>query len=227
MARKILGSALLAFGLACGPGDSRDAAQTLDAGGARETSAPADTRAAIVFLGTSLTAGLGLTEDQAFPALIQDTLDALGIPLRVVNSGVSGETTAGGLRRIGWLVRQPVSVLVVELGANDGLRGLDVDAMRSNLQTIIDRTKAAHPDARIVLLGMQAPPNLGGRYTQAFSKVFSDLAATNGTALVPFLLEGVAGVPELNQTDGIHPTAGGHELLARTVWRVLERIVRQ
>ncbi len=227
MARKILGSALLAFGLACGPGDSRDAAQTLDAGSARETPAPADTRAAIVFLGTSLTAGLGLTEDQAFPALIQDTLDALGIPLRVVNSGVSGETTAGGLRRVDWLVRQPVTVLVVELGANDGLRGLDVDVMRSNLQTIIDRTKAAHPDARIVLLGMQAPPNLGDRYTQAFNGVFSDLAAANGVALVPFLLEGVAGVPQLNQTDGIHPTARGHELLARSVWRVLEPIVRQ
>ena len=188
---------------------------------------PADTRAAIVFLGTSLTAGLGLTEDQAFPALIQDTLDALGIPLRVVNSGVSGETTAGGLRRVDWLVRQPVSVLVLELGANDGLRGLDVDAMRSNLQTIIDRTKAAHPDARIVLLGMRAPPNLGDLYTQAFNRVFSDLAAANGAALVPFLLEGVAGVPQVNQTDGIHPTARGHELLARNVWRVLEHIVRQ
>ncbi len=181
----------------------------------------------IAFLGTSLTAGLGLSEEEAFPALIQDTLDALGMDFRVINAGVSGETSAGGLRRIDWLVQQPISILVVELGANDGLRGLDVETMRSNLQSIIDRTEQAHPDAAIVIVGMEAPPNLGRPYTTAFRRVFPEIAQANGATLVPFLLDSVGGIAELNQADGIHPTAEGHHIMARTVWRVLEGVVRE
>ena len=226
MADKILGSVLLVFGIACAPSDSRETDRVRSSGADTAEIAAVDERDAIVFLGTSLTAGLGLPEGQAFPALIQDTLDAQGIPYHVVNAGVSGETSAGGLRHIDWLLRQPVAVLVVELGANDGLRGLDVAAMHSNLQAIIDRTKAAHSDVRIVLLGMQAPPNLGNEYTSAFRDVYTELAEANDAALVPFLLEGVGGVPELNQADGIHPTARGHELLAANVWHVLEGVVR-
>jgi acyl-CoA thioesterase-1 len=180
-----------------------------------------------VFLGTSLTAGLGLPGDQAFPALIQDTLEGLGMDSEVVNAGVSGETSAGGLRRIDWLLRRPVGVLVLELGANDGLRGLDVEAMRSNLQAIIDRTRSVYPDASVVILGMEAPPNLGREYTAAFQRVFPEIAEANGAALVTFLLDSVGGIPELNQADGIHPTAEGHRIMARTVWRVLEGVVRR
>ena len=227
MARKILGSVLLVLGIACAPNETRETERDRSSGADTGTTTITDERDAIVFLGTSLTAGLGLPESEAFPALIQDTLDAREIPFRVVNAGVSGETSAGGLRSIVWLLRQQVAILVVELGANDGLRGLDVAAMRSNLQAIIDRTKAAHPDARIVLLGMQAPPNLGNEYTSAFRDVYPELAEANDAALVPFLLEGVAGVPELNQADGMHPTARGHEILAANVWRVLEGVVRE
>ncbi len=182
-------------------------------------------RPAIVFLGTSLTAGLGLPNDQAFPALIQDTLEALGIDFRVVNAGESGATSARGLRSIDWLLRQSIGVLVLELGANDGLRGLDVALLRSNLQAIIDRTKSKYPAARIVILGMEAPPNLGRDYTAAFQRVFPEIARANDAALVPFLLDSVAGIAELNQADRIHPTARGHRILARNVWRVLEGVV--
>jgi acyl-CoA thioesterase-1 len=175
----------------------------------------------VLFLGTSLTAGLGLDESHAYPALIQEKLDSARIPLRVVNAGVSGETSAGGLRRVDWLLRQPVAMLILELGANDALRGQDLEATRRNLQAIIDRTRAAHPDAAIVIAGMQAPPNLGDRYTSAFRDIFPDLARRNRAALIPFLLEGVAGVPRLNQADGIHPTAEGDSIVAENVWKVL------
>lgn len=180
-----------------------------------------------MFLGTSLTAGLGLAVDQAFPALIQDTIDALGIQSQVVNAGASGGTSAGGLRRIDGLLHRRVSVLVLELGANDGLRGLDVEAMRLNLQAIIDRTRSAHPAAEVVILGMEALPNLGREYTAAFQRVFPEIAEANGAALVPFLLDSVGGIPELNQADGLHPNAEGHRIMARTVWRVLEGVVRR
>ena len=195
--------------------------------GAVSGSAVVSDRPAIVFLGTSLTAGRGLPSDQAFPALIQDTLDLLGIDFRVVNRGENGLTSAGGLRRIDWLLRQPIpiGVLVLELGANDGLRGLDVAMLRSNLQAIIDKTKREYPAARIVILGMEAPPNLGRFYTAAFQRVFPEIARANDAALVPFLLDSVAGIAELNQPDEIHPTARGHRILARNVWRVLEGVV--
>jgi acyl-CoA thioesterase-1 len=193
----------------------------------RDEATPADGAAPIVlFLGTSLTAGLGVGPEEAYPALVQQKIDSAGLGFRVVNAGVSGETSAGGLRRIDWLLRQPITVLVVELGANDALRGQDLDSTRANLQMIIDRTRAAWPNATIVIAGMQAPPNLGRRYTEGFRNIFPDIARRNRTALVPFLLEDVGGVSELNQADGIHPTAKGHEIMAATVWRVLGPVLK-
>ena len=158
-----------------------------------------------------MTAGLGVGAENAYPAVIQTLIDSAGLPFRVVNAGLSGETSAGGLRRLEWSLQEPVSVLVVELGANDGLRGLGVDAMRSNLEAVIERTRKRYPDADIVLAGMEAPPNMGETYTRAFHAVFPELAKKYGAALVPFLLEGVAGDPALNQDDRIHPTVEGPE----------------
>jgi len=186
----------------------------------------ADARPVVLFLGTSLTAGYGLELEQAYPALIQLRIDSAGLPFRVVNAGVSGRTSAGGLDRIEWLLREPVAVLVLELGGNDALRGLDPEAMRHNLQEIIDRTHRAHPDAKIVIEGMEAPPNLGDRYADAFRAVFPELARRNDATLIPFLLDGVAAVPSLNQSDGIHPTAEGQRRIAETVWRALEPVLR-
>ena len=184
-----------------------------------------DDRPVVLFVGTSLTAGYGLPEDEAFPALIQRRIDSLGLEFRVVNAGVSGETSAGGLRRMDWLLRTPVRVLVLELGANDGLRGLGVPEMRANLQQIIDLTRAANPDVRIVLAGMEAPPNLGERYTSAFRDTFRDLAERNHADLIPFLLDGVAAIPDLNQEDGIHPNPTGERIVAENVWAVLRDVL--
>ncbi len=178
-------------------------------------------RPVVLFFGTSLTAGLGVEPDQAFPAIIQQKLDSARLDYEVVNAGESGATSAGGVRRIDWFLRLPLAVLVLELGANDGLRGQDVSALRANLQTIIDRSRARHPDLRIVIAGMEAPPNLGREYTGAFRRVFEELSEQNGVRRIPFLLDGVAGYPELNQADGIHPTAEGHHAIAETVWPVL------
>ena len=189
-----------------------------------DTSEPAQRLAespVIVFLGTSLTAGYGLPEDQAFPALIQQRIEAEGLEYRVVNAGVSGDTSAGGLRRLDWLLRMPIAVLVLELGANDMLRGLDVQALDQNLEAILDRTAAAHPDARFVVAGMRSAPNLGADYVDAFDRVYPTLAERHRAALIPFLLEDVAAKRDLNQADGIHPTAEGHELIAERVWKRL------
>ena len=184
-------------------------------------------RPRVVFVGTSLTAGLGLrSPDEAYAARLQELADSAGIPARMVNAGVSGETSAGGLRRISWVLADTVDVLVLEMGANDGLRGLDPDTLAHNLEAIIDSTRARWSDAQIVLAGMEAPPNLGLRYARAFHEVFPRVARSRGVELVPFLLEGVAGERELNQDDGIHPTAKGHWRMARTVWPVLEGVLR-
>ncbi len=185
-----------------------------------------DDRQTVVFVGTSLTAGLGLPDpDEAYPALIQRKIDSLGLNYRVVNAGVSGETSAGALKSIGWLMRSPASVVVIETGANDGLRGLSVEAMRANIQGIIDTVRSAHPDARIVLAGMEAPPNLGARYTSEFRETFPELARANRATLIPFLLDGVAGVDSLNQADGMHPNRKGAEVVADNVWRVLRPVL--
>lgn len=179
----------------------------------------------ILFFGNSLTAGLGLDPAQAFPALIQEKIDALGWPYEVVNAGLSGETTAGGLRRVDWVLQQPADVFVLELGANDGLRGISTTDTQQNLQAIIDKARAANPDVQVILAGMQIPPNLGGRYTAAFKDVFPTLARQNEAALIPFLLDGVAGDPTLNLPDGVHPNAEGHRILAENVWAVLKPLL--
>ena len=180
----------------------------------------------VVFLGTSLTSGLGLDDPtHRFTDRLQALADSAELPFHMVNAGVSGDTSAGGVGRISWLLRSPVQVLVLELGANDGIRGLPPDSMRANLQAVIDSTRAHYPEARLLLAGMQAPPNLGPAYSSAFSSVFSALARANGGTLIPFLLEGVAGVPGLNQADGIHPTSEGHRMVAETIWAHLRPIL--
>ncbi len=215
----ILGVALLG----CGSSDEQQEVVRARANG---VSPAGDAQPVVAFLGTSLTAGQGVAADEAFPALIQHKIDSAGLRYRVVNAGVSGETSAGGLRRIDWLLEEPVAVLVIELGANDGLRGLSLEALRDNLQQIVDRTVGRRPNARILIAAMEAPPNMGRGFTTAFRQVFIDVAQENDAALVPFLLAGVAGVPELNQPDGIHPTAEGQRMMAERVWEVLEPELR-
>ena len=149
-------------------------------------------------------------------------MDSLNIPYHTVNSGVSGETTAGGLSRLDWILKQPADIFVLELGANDGLRGIPLTQTRTNLQTIIDRVKAKNPETKIVLAGMQIPPNMGTAYTTEFKAIFPDLAKKNSIALIPFLLENVGGIPELNLQDGIHPTPEGHQIVMENVWNVLK-----
>jgi len=181
-----------------------------------------DESGVILFFGTSLTAGMGLDPNDAYPAVIQKKLDSLNLPYQVVNAGLSGETTAGGINRIDWVLNQEVEIFVLELGANDGLRGIPLDETRKNLQAIIDRVRSKNPETKIILAGMQIPPNLGQEYTSEFRNIFPELAKKNKLRLIPFLLEDVAGNPELNQQDGIHPTAKGQKILAKNVWEVLE-----
>jgi len=179
----------------------------------------------VLVLGDSLAAGYGLEPSEAFPVVLQEKIDQAGLDFRVINAGVSGDTTSGGLRRIDWLLKRKVDVLVLELGANDGLRGIPTDLMKTNLQAIIDRTKARYPKAEVVIAGLQMPPNLGDEYAREFQKVFPDLARANDIALIPFLLEGVGGKPELNLPDRIHPTAEGQKILAENVWKVLQPLL--
>jgi acyl-CoA thioesterase I len=182
-------------------------------------------KATILFFGDSITAGYGLDPDQSFPALIQDRADSLGIALETVNAGVSGETTAGGLRRVDWVLQRPFDIFVLGLGGNDGLRGLDPDHTRENLQKIMDKVRENRPGVKIVLAGMEAPPNMGDEYTLRFRQVFQALADANDVVFMPFLLEDVAGIPEYHMPDGIHPTAGGHRIIAGNVWKVLEPLI--
>jgi acyl-CoA thioesterase-1 len=181
----------------------------------------------VVFLGDSLSAGLGVQPSEAFPALIAEKIRKAGLSFEVQNAGLSGDTSAGGVRRIDWLLQRRVDVLVLELGANDGLRGLELKSLKANLQAIIDKTKAKNPQVKIVLAGMQVPPNLGKDYAEGFQRVFADLARDNNATLIPFLLEGVGGRRDLNQPDLIHPSAAGHRVVADLVWRALEPILRQ
>ncbi|WP_345162553.1 arylesterase [Nibribacter koreensis] len=186
--------------------------------------APAKTKN-ILFFGNSLTAGYGLTQAEAFPAIIQQKMDSLGLPYKSINAGLSGETTAGGKSRIDWLLRQPVDVFVLELGANDGLRGIPPTETSKNLQAIVDKVKAKYPEAKLVMLGMEVPPNMGGAYASQFRVIFREIAEKNDMTLVPFLLEGVAGIRALNQGDGIHPTVEGQKILANNVWEALQPIL--
>jgi acyl-CoA thioesterase I len=189
--------------------------------------ATSEERSTVVFIGTSLTAGYGLEPEEAYPALLQQKIDSAALNYRVVNAGVSGETSAGARRRIDWLLREPVSVLVVETGANDGLRGLSADSLRANIQAILDRARELRPAPRLVLVGMRIPPNYGQAYSRQFQRIYPELARANGAELVPFLLQDVGGVAALNQPDGVHPTAQGQRRMAETVWRVLEPVLRE
>jgi acyl-CoA thioesterase I len=184
-------------------------------------------RRTVVVLGDSLAAGHGLDLSEAFPAQLQKLIDGAGLNCSVINAGLSGDTTAGGLRRIDWLLKRKVDVLVLELGGNDGLRGIPVAVTQSNLQGIIDRTRAKYPAAKIVIAGMQMPPNMGEDYNAAFQRLFPELALKNHAALVPFVLEGVGGKASLNQPDGIHPTAEGHILMAQNVWKILKPLLQK
>jgi acyl-CoA thioesterase I len=181
----------------------------------------------IVFFGDSLTAGLGLENPAAesYPALIAGKIAAAGLPWRVVNAGVSGDTSAGGERRIDWVLQQPVDLLVLELGANDGLRGIDPAVTRANLTAIIERVRARRPAATVVLAGMQMPPSLGADYLKAYAATFPAVAQAEHIPLIPFLLEGVGGHSDLNQADGMHPTAAGDAIVAENVWRVLRPLL--
>lgn len=179
----------------------------------------------ILFFGNSLTAGYGLDPTQAFPAVIQHKIDSARLPYKVVNAGVSGETSSGGNSRIDWILKQPVDVFVLELGANDGLRGVPVTETRKNLQAIIDKVKAQNPEVKLVLAGMQVPPNMGPDYATAFRSLYPDLARANDAVLIPFLLEGVGGEAKLNLEDGIHPTAEGHQIVAENVWAHLRAVL--
>jgi acyl-CoA thioesterase-1 len=181
-----------------------------------------DTRPVVLFVGTSLTAGLGLDPAQAYPALIQQRVDSSGLDFRVVNAGVSGETSAGALRRIGWLLGQGApAVVVVETGANDGLRGQPIDSLRANLEAILDTIDAVEPRPVVIVAAMEALPNLGAEYGRAFRALYPDVAARRDAVLLPFLLDGVAGVDSLNQPDGIHPNPAGARRVAENVWRVI------
>lgn len=179
----------------------------------------------IVFYGNSLTAGYGVDPSESFPSIVQDKIDSLQLPYKVINAGVSGETTAGGRSRIDWILRQPVNIFVLELGGNDGLRGIPIAETSKNLQAIIDRVREKYPEAKIILAGMQVPPNMGRNYATQFRVVFEQLAAKNKVELIPFLLENVGGIASLNQGDGIHPNQQGHRIVAENVWKVLQQML--
>lgn len=214
LALSFLGAMLFSCG-----GGKKDDSEHKEGSTQTAAKAPAAKKKIIVFFGNSLTAGYGLDDpSQGFAGLIQKRIDSLGLAYKVVNAGVSGETTSGGNSRIDWLLKQPLDIFVLELGGNDGLRGIPVSETRKNLQEILDKVRAKYPDAKLVLAGMQIPPNMGQKYATEFKDVYADLAKKNGVTLIPFLLEGVGGESKLNQSDGIHPTAEGHKILAENVW---------
>ena len=220
--------ALLALLVACGGGEEAPGVPEAASQGVEATPAPeaeASSLLTLVFLGDSLTAGYGLTEEEAFPALLGEKLDEAGLSMRVVNAGESGATSAGGLARLDWLLRQEPALIVVGLGGNDGLRGLDLPAMEANLRAIVERSREG--GARVLLLGMMIPPNMGPEYSEGFQEVYPRVAEELEVPFVPFLLEGVAGDPAFNLPDGIHPNAEGQRLLAENVWPYLEPLVRE
>lgn len=213
---------LLAF-TAC---QSESGNATVAAPAAPAPSAAPAVRKNIVFFGNSLTAAYQLSPEQGFVAIIQRRIDSLQLPYRCVNAGISGETTADGKSRIGWVLQQPIDIFVLELGGNDALRGLPVAQSRANLQAIADSVQQRYPDCQLVVAGMLAPPNLGASYTGAFQKMFSDLAQQNQAALIPFLLENVGGIAALNLEDGIHPNVAGQKIVAENVWQVLQPLLK-
>lgn len=181
----------------------------------------------VLFFGTSLTAGQGLEPEQAFPLMVEQLADSAGLPINAVNAGLPGETTAGAVRRIDWVLRTPADVIVLEVGANDALRGLAPDAARSNIETLVGAVRRKQPSAKIVLVQMEAPPNFGNAYTRAFRAVYVDVARRENLTLIPFLLDGVAGIARLNQADGIHPNLEGERIVAANIWRALKPVIAQ
>jgi acyl-CoA thioesterase I len=223
-------TALALLAAACGRDGSRqesakemrDTGQSAGVSTARASDSSKDARKTILFVGTSLTAGYGLDPQQAYPSLIQNRLDSLGLNYEAINAGVSGETSSGAVHRMPWLLKQPFDVFVLETGANDGLRGLPVDSLRANIQKILDDVKRTHPQAKILLIGMQALPNMGSAYVRGFVGVYPELAKKNHVAYLPFLLKGVGGIDTLNQRDMVHPNAKGAAIIAETVWEALK-----
>jgi acyl-CoA thioesterase-1 len=214
---------LLSFGC----GSPKTTVDSSDTSVTKTASAQSTNTKTVLFFGDSLTAGYGLDDpaSQSFPGLIQARIDSLKLPYKVINGGLSGETSAGGKGRIDWLLRQKVDVFILELGANDGLRGIPTTETAKNLQTIVDHVKAKYPNAKLILTGMMVPPNMGADYATSFKKIFPALAQKNSMLLVPFLLQNVAGIKELNQGDGIHPTARGAKIVANNVWAVLKGVL--
>ncbi len=205
--------------LACGGGTT----ETTDKVSTKDTVTQSTPKKTIVFYGNSLTAGYGIDPSEAFPNLIQKKIDSLKLPYKVVNAGVSGETSSGGNARIDWILRQPVDVFVLELGANDGLRGIPLAETKKNLQSIINAVKSKYPSVKIIIAGMMMPPNMGQAYTSEFRGIYPALSKENSLPLIPFILEGVGGESNLNQSDGIHPTAEGHKIVAETIWKIMEK----
>ncbi|WP_290711253.1 arylesterase [Flavihumibacter sp. CACIAM 22H1] len=203
-------------GQATEPSQKKEVAET--------NSAPA-ARKKLVFFGNSLTAGYGLDPEEAFPARTQAKIDSLALQVEVINAGLSGETSAGGLTRIDWILQQEPDVFVLELGANDGLRGIPVAETKKNLQGILDKVKKANPAVKLVIAGMMVPPNMGPAYARDFQAIYPELAKNNKAVLIPFLLEGVAGEPRLNLADGIHPTAEGHQMVANAIWSYIQPLL--
>ncbi len=220
---------LLLFFISCGDNNEKKAEEKKET--KTEETTPEDsaneTRKKILFFGNSLTAGMGLETEEAFPAVIQEKIDSLGLNYEAVNAGLSGETTASGKNRLSWVLKQDVDIFVLELGANDGLRGIPLEETQKNLQEIIDKVLEQDPEIRIVLAGMQIPPNMGEDYASGFREIFPELAEKNDVELIPFLLEDVAGEKELNQSDGIHPTVEGQKILAKNVWEVLAPMLKK
>jgi acyl-CoA thioesterase-1 len=234
----VLVPAFCALILGCGAGDRKPSAgdATADSAAVNDGSAEDGTgsaasgadRPVVMFVGTSLTAALGLDPELGYPARVQAKIDSAGLPFEVVNAGVSGEVSSQARERVEkWLVKQPFAVIVIETGANDMLRGTSIPSLRRNLEAIVDTVRKARPDARIVLAGMVAAPNLGEAYGREFGAIYTDLARDDSLALIPFLLDGVAGHPNLNLGDGIHPNERGHRIVAQNVWRVLEPVLRE
>lgn len=212
--------------IACGDVATKKAEETTETETSSTTASTKTEDKTILFFGDSLTAGYGLDTEEAFPALIQNKLDSLGLNYTAINSGLSGETTSGGLNRLDWVLNQKIDVFVLELGANDGLRGIPLKETRSNLQQMIDLVKTKNENTKIILAGMQIPPNLGLDYTTEFKTMFPQLAEKNNVDLIPFLLEGVAGNPDLNIEDGIHPNVAGQKIVRENVWAILKSVLK-
>ena len=226
MSRTLLKSLFLLVLLSCGSSSSTKEESKKSVTQPKESVVEASEKKVILFFGNSITAGYQLDIDQAFPALLQKRIDSLGLGYQAINAGLSGETSAGGKSRIAWVLRTVPDIFFLELGANDGLRGLPLDETVKNLQAIIDAVKKENPQVKVIIAGMMVPPNLGEDYTSKFIQIFADLAKENKAGYIPFLLDGVAGNPELNLPDGIHPTPEGHTIVAETVWEMLEPMLQ-